>query len=426
MRWELRAERGTTEQVSLIDDELNISSGSYSGLSARVLSGKSWGFSSASGKGADGGKLIRRAECLAKLRDGDVELAETMPVRKKFRGRQDHTPIEEIADLMKDARSRIRGKRIQSVRFAFMRETFIKEFSDSEGAEIVVPAQYSYFSCNVIARDGANIQRAGGRVGMVGSYEPGKMLRESEEAGRKAVSYLSASPAPKGRFTVVLDPEMTGVFSHEAVGHASEADAIISGESLFTGKLGKRIGNPLVSIADDPRADDYGFYELDDEGVPSERTELIRDGVLVGYLNSRETAKKLKIPLNGHCRAESYDCSPIVRMGNTYFQRGKSPRDEVFDVRSGIYVKGMRGGSVDPFTGGFMFKAEEAHEIKDGEPTRLLRDVSLSGNIMHVLNNVEAVGKDFGTSPGHCGKMGQSMPVSDGGPHIRVKDLVIG
>jgi len=113
-------------------------------------------------------------------------------------------------------------------------------------------------------------------------------------------------------------------------------------------------------------------------------------------------------------------------MSNTYFQRGSSKIDEVFDVRSGVYLCGMKGGSVDIFAGGFMFKAEEAYQIKDGKKEDLLRDVTITGNILQTMLDVECVGDDFGTSPGICGKSGQDAPVSDGGPHIRVKNVAIG
>jgi TldD protein len=113
-------------------------------------------------------------------------------------------------------------------------------------------------------------------------------------------------------------------------------------------------------------------------------------------------------------------------MSNTYFQRGDSTVGEVFDMGSGVYLKGMKGGSVDIFSGGFMFKAEEAYEIKNGEKGKLMRDVTITGNILQTLLGVECVGNDFGTSPGVCGKFAQSVPVSDGGPHIRVKNVAIG
>ncbi len=113
-------------------------------------------------------------------------------------------------------------------------------------------------------------------------------------------------------------------------------------------------------------------------------------------------------------------------MSNTYFQKGESSKEEVFELKEGVYLKGMRGGSVDTFSGGFMFKAEEAYEISNGELGKIMRDVTITGNILQTMKDVEAVGKDFGTSPGICGKFGQGVPVSDGGPHIRVGNITIG
>ena len=227
-------------------------------------------------------------------------------------------------------------------------------------------------------------------------------------------------------FTVVLDPEMTGVLSHEAVGHACEADAVIDRESILRGKIGKRIGNNFVTIYDDPTAKNFGTYKFDDEGVEAKKTVLVERGILRGYINSRSTAKELGHTPNGHARAEDFESAPVVRMSNTYFMPGKASKEDVMDIRDGIYLKGMKGGSVDIFSGGFMFAAELAYEIKNGEIGKMIRDTGISGNILETLHNIELVGKDFGTSPGFCGKAGQHAPVSDGGPHIRVKKVRIG
>jgi TldD protein len=190
--------------------------------------------------------------------------------------------------------------------------------------------------------------------------------------------------------------------------------------------MGKKIGSELVSIIDDPSADAFGSYAYDDEGVEAKKTVILEKGVLKSYINSRETAHRTSSQPNGHARSCGYDSVPIVRMSNTFMQKGKHSHDEVFDVKKGIYIKGMKGGSVDIFSGGFMFKAEEAYEIKNGELGKVMRDAAISGNVLKTLRDVEAVGKDFGTSVGMCGKGGQDVPVSDGGPHIRVKNLMVG
>jgi TldD protein len=301
-----------------------------------------------------------------------------------------------------------------------------KEFYNSHGTEIIQETGYTYLSCTCIARDGTNIQRGSERSWSRSGFGEVKIFQTATESKDIAIRMLNAAPPPKGRFTIILDPEMTGVFSHEAIGHACEADSVVDRESILAGRIGKKIGNGLVTIIDDPTANDFGQYSYDDEGVEARQTVLLENGVLKSYMNSMETANELGVQLNGHARAESYGVVPIVRMSNTYFQKGGSKVDEVFDIRDGVYLKGMKGGSVDIFSGGFMFKAEEAYEVRNGEKGKLMRDVTISGNILQTLLDVECVGNDFGTSPGICGKFGQEVPVSDGGPHIRIKNVTIG
>jgi TldD protein len=274
------------------------------------------------------------------------------------------------------------------------------------------------------------MQRGSDRASSRRGFGALELHKSAEGSREKALRLLKAAPPPKGRFTVIFDNEMTGVFAHEALGHACEADSIVERESILSERMGKQIGNQLVSVIDDPTADDFGRYAYDDEGVAGKPVTLIEKGVLRGFLNSMETASALKAggseALNGHARADGYSDAPIIRMSNTYFQPGKSKVQEVFDAKSGIYLRGMKGGSVDIFSGGFMFKSEEAYGIKDGEKTGLIRDVTITGNILQTMLDVECVGDDFGSNPGVCGKSSQEVPVSDGGPHIRVRNVAIG
>ncbi len=251
-----------------------------------------------------------------------------------------------------------------------------------------------------------------------------------EEAAQKALgraqTLSKAVPCKKEKMTVVLDPHMTGVLSHEAVGHACEADGVVEGESLLKGKVGERIGNELVTIIDDPTATDFGAYAYDDEGIKGMPQMLVNKGILEGYINDLKTAKETGQKPNGHARAMDYSCLAQVRMSNTYFQKGKDSHEDIFDIKKGVYLKGMKGGSVDIYSGGFMFRAAECFEIVNGEITRPLKEATITGNILETLNKIELVGKDFGTSPGICGKGAQEVPVSDGGPHIRIKDVSVG
>jgi len=421
---EIRFEKVVGFSARISDGEAKQSAGTIDGIGVRVLEKGSWGFASGDAR-QDVEKLLESAQRLARLGRGKIALSIPKPVKRRIKDRFVFVDPVERLKALREAAKDLDGKNIASRTISVSDSRSIIEFYNSEGADISQDTGYSYLSCSCVAREGANLQRGNERSWSRRSFDKVD-LGISAKARGKAQRLLKAASPPKGRFTVVLDPEMTGVFSHEAVGHACEADAVVDKESILAGKIGTRIGNELVTIYDDPTAEDFGRYAYDDEGVEARKTSLVEKGILKGYIDSMETAKELGIRPNGHARAESYSSIPIVRMSNTYFQKGGASLDDVFDVRKGVYLKGMRGGSVDIFAGGFMFKAEEAYMIKDGEKTELMHDVSISGNILQTMKDVECVGKDWGGSPGMCGKGGQSVPVSDGGPHIRIRDVAIG
>ncbi|VVC03756.1 Zinc metalloprotease TldD [Candidatus Bilamarchaeum dharawalense] len=422
---ELRIERSADSLVSIKDEEVKHSSGFSEGVSVRVLENGSWGFASSNNLN-DIEMLLQKAHKLAALNSGKIKLKLPPQEKKESGDRGKATDGEgQIKELL-EAGKLMKAQSITSRTISSTDSTLKKEFYNSQGSEIIEERLYTYVSCTAIAKSEGLIQRGSERAWSRSGFGKINLQEIAEEAKNKAIRLLTAGPPPKGRFTVVLDPEMTGVFSHEAVGHACEADSVVDRESILAGKLGKKIGNELVTIVDDPTANDFGGYRYDDEGVEARPATLIDKGILKTFMNSMETAQELGLELNGHTRAGEYSEVPIIRMSNTYFQKGDSTLNDVFDVRDGVYLKGMRGGSVDIFSGGFMFKAEEAYEIKNGEKQKIMRDVTISGNILQTMLDVECVGNDFGTSPGICGKMGQEAPVSDGGPHIRIKNVAIG
>jgi len=418
-------ERSSDSLITIKDEEVKRSSGFSHGVSVRVLENGSWGFaSSSSGESID--SLLAKAHRLARLGKGRIKPAVLPDAVKEVKGRAQQVDGETQVKMLLEASKGMRAPNVTSRNARCSDSSARSEFYNSNGAEIIQESFFTYVSCGCIARSGSLIQRGADRAASRAGFGKIDVFETASEAKEKALRLLKAEGPPKGRFTAIFDPEMTGVFSHEALGHACEADSVIDRESILAGRMGKRIGNGLVSIADDPTADDFGRYAYDDEGVRAKRTPLVTRGVLKGYLNSLETAGELGLVPNGHARAGSYSQVPIVRMSNTYFQKGKSKLDEVFDVKEGIYLKGMNGGSVDIFSGGFMFKAEEAYEVKNGEKEKIMHDVTITGNILQTMLDVECVGNDFGTSPGICGKFAQEAPVSDGGPHIRVKNVAIG
>jgi len=422
---EVRKEEGLTLRISS-RDETNVSTGPFYGASARVLKKGSWGFATSNNINADINELLRKAEKLAEISPGNISVKKDTSEKITEKEKLGLIDVEGVLNKINSAKKETESERIVSANISFSATKNRWEFYNSYGKEIQENQSYFYFSCSVIAREKGITQVGVNTAADRDSADNINMQENAAIAMENAEKLLKARPSPKGRFVAVLDPEMTGTFAHEVVGHASEADSITSKESTFTNEYGNSIGSKLVNIIDDPTEPYFGAYTYDDEGVKAKKVEIIREGKLVGFMNSRETAQELNHELNGHARADGYENQPIVRMSNTFFVSGESKIEDVFDVKDGIYIKGSLGGSVDIFSGGFMFKAKEGNIIKNGEIGELLRDVVITGNIKEVLNNTESVGNDFATNPGICGKNGQRAPVEDGGPHIRVSNLTIG
>lgn len=421
---ELRIEKNFDSSILIKDEEVKHSSGSGNGASVRILENGSWGFASSTTESVD--ELLKKAHKLAKLCPGNIKLSTPKPQKKEIKDQVEIVDVEEEVKELLEASKDIKAEKISSRNITCTDCNYVSEFYNSLGAEIIQKTGYTYLSCSCIARSEDIIQRGSERTWSRSGFRKINVLESAEKSRDMALRLLNSSPPPQGRFIVVLDPEMSGVLAHEAIGHACEADAVVDEESVLADKIEEKIANEMIGIVDDPTSKDFGHYVYDDEGVKGEKTTLIERGKLKTFLNSMETANKLDAQLNGHARAEDYGAVPVVRMSNTYIQRGDSSVDDVFDIKSGVYLKGMKGGSVDIFSGGFMFKAQEAYSIKNGEKGNIMRDVTITGNILQTMLDVECVGKDFGTSPGICGKSSQGIPVSDGGPHIRVKNVAIG
>jgi TldD protein len=281
------------------------------------------------------------------------------------------------------------------------------------------------------ARDGQLVQRAHESVSSGTDY--GKVLGLeplAETVGRRAAELLAAPKVDGGPRTVVLDPALAGVFIHEAFGHLSEADFVYENPKMRElMHLGRDLGVKELNVYDDGSLPGYGgSLHLDDEGTPTTRTCLIRGGVLAGHLHSLETAGKMGARPTGNARAISRHFAPIVRMTNTYIDRGTVSRESVFaGVDDGILACDMFGGQtmLEMFT----FSAAYGYRIRHGQVGELVRDVVLTGNVFETLRSIDAIGDDLtiGERAGGCGKGGQSpLPVSFGSPHIRIRNVVIG
>ncbi len=247
-------------------------------------------------------------------------------------------------------------------------------------------------------------------------------------AAARAVSKLDARPAPSGKLPVVLRKGAGGVLFHEACGHGLEADIIKRDASVFRGLIGQRVAGPGVTLVDDGAlARDWGACAIDDEGAPAQRNVLIDDGILTDYMWDLLRARGEGRLSSGNGRRETYQHLPMVRMTNTYITPGTEDPDEIIrQTPYGLYCVALGGGQVNPASGDFVFGITEAYMIENGQVTYPVRSAQLIGNGPETLRAVDAVGNDFDTWTGMCGKDGQSVPVSSGQPTLRVAELTVG
>ena len=434
---EIRIHEGRGTGVSYVGKELeSIGESSMMGGSVRALVKGGWGFV-AFNDIEDLPRYVKMAcEQATLVSNKDVSLAEIPVINDVVKTQVDIDPADvsliDKHDLCQKYNNIIlSSKKIQtsSVRYVDSHGTLY--FANLEGSFIVCENIFCGVSVMAIAKDGMDVQQAYNSIGDLRGYRNVENFEEScEEVTKRAVDLLSAKPVEAGKYTVIVDPKLCGVFTHEAFGHLSEADFIYENKKLREiMKIGKRFGPDVLSIVDDGTLEgEAGYNKYDSEGTPTQKTYLIKDGILTNRLHSRETAARMNEGPTGNARAISYGSEPIVRMTNTYMES----RDQTFEemlagVDDGIYAKGSLGGQTN--TEMFTFSAEEAYRIKDGKICEQVRDVVLTGNVFETLTNIDAIGNDlvlYG-GLGGCGKGGQSpLRVSDGGPHIRIKNVTIG
>ncbi|MFW5654868.1 MAG: metalloprotease TldD [Roseicyclus sp.] len=270
----------------------------------------------------------------------------------------------------------------------------------------------------------------GGRVGLTGLLERPHWEATAREALRIAVVNLRAEPAPAGVMDVVLGPGWPGILLHEAIGHGLEGDFNRKKQSAFAGLMGQRIAAPGVTVLDDGTIPDRrGSITVDDEGTAAGKTTLIEDGILVSYMQDRQSARLMGVAPTGNGRRESYAHAPMTRMTNTYMLGGDAePGAILADLKDGIYAVGFGGGQVDITNGKFVFSCTEAYRVKDGRVGAPVKGATLIGDGATALRNIRAIGNDMALDPGmgNCGKAGQWVPVGVGQPTLMIGGLTVG
>ena len=269
----------------------------------------------------------------------------------------------------------------------------------------------------------------GGRLGLA-YFDQACIERYVDEAVSAALTNLEARPAPAGAMSVVLGPGWPGVLLHEAVGHGLEGDFNRKGSSAFSGRIGQRVAAKGVTVLDDGTlADRRGSLNIDDEGQASARNVLIEDGILLGYLQDRQNARLMGLPVTGNARRESYAHVPMPRMTNTYMLAGDKSKEEIIaSIKRGLYATNFAGGQVDITSGNFVFSASQAYWVENGQIQYPVKGATLTGSGPQSLKKISLIGNDLqlDSGVGNCGKEGQSVPVGVGQPTLRIDGLTVG
>lgn len=458
--WEVKTERTKTTAINAWNKETkDLVVGEKKGHAVRVLYKNGWGF--VSSDGASLAESIKKAISIAKSLHASTSLRlpsrspSNTPSNKKNETRL-QTPLREVwmgnprsgrkesyvkitpetisleqkkNDIVAAATEYLKRKFVKSVQVSYADSTKDTRFWNAEGTAIQQRLTYAAVSASLTVKNKTletYDERAGGLMG----YEVTKALPEVMESTYKNACILTKAKVPKGGTVPVLcDPQLTEVVIHEAVGHATEADIVLQKESCLQPFLGKQIAPSFLTINDDPTLEGlWGSYFYDDEGIPAQKTSMVKCGILHSLLHTRETAAAYGVLPTGNARAQSVEYIPQVRMSNTYLEKGDHSFEELAEeVKNGLYLIGSRGGQADTPTGNFHFSAQIGYNIKNRRIAEPIKGVSLLGNTLRTLQEIRAIGNTYGKgSPGYCGKGGQYVPVIGNCPPMVVGKAVIG
>ncbi len=437
---ELFLEYRQSESFAFDDGKLKSASFDTSqGFGLRAVCGEATGYAHASELSEEA--IVRAANTVQAVRSGHTGTAADRPARTNAKLYDARNPLNEVdfatkvkllADI--DAFARARDERVRQVMVSLSGSWQAVEIVRADAMAIGDVRPLVRLNVTVVVGDGDRMESGTHGVGGRRSYhayiEPERWRAQVDEALRQALVNLDAVPAPAGEMTVVLGPGWPGILLHEAIGHGLEGDFNRKKTSAFAGLMGERVASPGVTVVDDGTfAERRGSLTVDDEGTPTQRTVLIEDGILVGYLNDRQNARLMGMAPTGNGRRQSFAHSPMPRMTNTLMEAGdRAPEDIIASVNKGLYAAQFGGGQVDITSGKFVFSASEAYLIEDGKIGAPVRGASLIGNGPDVLTRVGAVGNDFEMDPGigTCGKNGQGVPVGVGQPTLLIDGLTVG
>ena len=429
------------QSEGLVFDNGRLKSGNFDttqGFGLRAVAGEAAGYAH-SGDISES-SLRRAADAVRTVTAGHTGTYAAAPARTNVKLYGEENPIgspsfEDKAKLLAeiDAYAR-RDSRVRQVTVSLAGSWQVVEILRADGHRVRDVRPLVRFNVSVVLGDGDRQETGsygtGGREGFEAFIAADMWQHGVEEAIRQAAVNLDAVPAPAGTFDVVLGPGWPGVLLHEAVGHGLEGDFNRKKTSAFAGLMGSRVAAPGVTIVDDGTiASKRGSLTVDDEGTPTNRTPLIEDGILTGYMQDRQNARLMGMKPTGNGRRQSFAHIPMPRMTNTYMLAGEhDPAEILASVKDGIYAVHFGGGQVDITSGKFVFECTEAYRIENGKVGRPLKGAMLIGNGADALTRVKMIGNDLelDLGVGTCGKQGQGVPVGVGQPTLRIDGLTIG
>ncbi len=432
---EVFAERRGGFTVSIDESRIeSVQSGAEEGAGVRVIDGGTTYFAHVDG--LDPVDLERAADEAASALRGErreprglrAQVTTPLPIEH----RPEQVAASRKAGLLRelDERARTQGGEIAQFTASYAEARRRVTVANSDGLLAGDDRTRTRIGAQAVARRGDSVETGAETLGGHRGFE---LLEDdpaliAEQAARKALTLLDAGPAPSASMPVVVGGGFGGVLFHEMTGHGLEADHIQKGASVYAGKLGEQVAQPLLNAYDDGRLPgEWGSDAIDDEGVPTQKTRVIEDGRLTAFLYDHVTAERDGVAPTGNGRRESFRHLPIPRMTNTYIAPGDAtPAQIIADVDKGFYAVSFGGGQVDPATGDFVFGVSEGYLIEGGRVTRPCRGATLIGNCLEALAAIDAVGSDFFMKTGICGKGGQRVPVGTGQGHVRVGAMTVG
>ncbi|MBS3962284.1 MAG: metalloprotease TldD [Sandarakinorhabdus sp.] len=386
--------------------------------------------------------IRRAAETIAAVRSGHGGVAPAQgPRGTNRRIYTDADPLSGVPFARKvalletiDATARARDPRVVQVTASLAASWSLIEIIRADGLKVRDIRPLVRLNVGIVAeKDGRRESGSwgfGGRILYDHLFEVAEWSRAIDLALGQALTNLESIPAPAGEMPVVLGPGWPGILLHEAVGHGLEGDFNRKGTSAFSGRVGQRVASPGVTVIDDATLPDRrGSLSVDDEGTPAERTVLIEDGILCGYMQDRMNARLMGVAPTGNGRRESFRHPPMPRMTNTFMAGGREDPGEILrGVKKGIYAKSFGGGQVDIVSGKFVFGCTEAYLIENGRTGAPVKGATLIGNGPDVMKRIVAIGNDMALDEGvgTCGKGGQSVPAGVGQPTLLIEGLTVG